>query len=283
MKLKKLISGLLAGILLFGVCAPGLHSAAENAQSNEMPECLAYGFADSGGVKIEYGIYGNLNAEPLLLLPPNGGDMHSFDGNILPEMAKHFKVITVSPRGCGKSGRGTGKLTFEVMSADLVNLLDALKTEKTNIFGFSDGGNLGIVFTLEHQDRVSKLVIMGANINTFGTKTFDQIGIEIMYRYLCGKAFFTKDPSVALERDIEGMMVGQPKLRFRDLAAIQIPVLNIFGEHDMIWRWHSRMITKSISGAQELMIIGGGHSTCFSQTDTVINPALLAFYGVAAE
>jgi hypothetical protein len=28
------------------------------------------------------------------------------------------------------------------------------------------------------------------------------------------------------------------------------------------------------------MVIGGGHSSCFDQTDTVINPALLDFYGV---
>ena len=32
--------------------------------------------------------------------------------------------------------------------------------------------------------------------------------------------------------------------------------------------------------AKELMVIGGGHSTCFEQTDTVIMPALLEFYGI---
>jgi pimeloyl-ACP methyl ester carboxylesterase len=171
-------------------------------------------------------------------------------------------------------------LTFDVESADLVALLDSLHIAKTKVFGFSDGANLAIVFTLQHQDRVSELVAMGANINTFGTKTFTQIGIELEYRYLCIQAFFTKDKSIALRRDIEGMMVGQPNLRFRDLAAIKIPVLNIFGEHDMFKRWHSKMITRSIPGAQELMVIGGGHSSCFDQTDTVINPALLKFFGV---
>ncbi|MBQ2812996.1 MAG: alpha/beta hydrolase, partial [Clostridia bacterium] len=67
---------------------------------------------------------------------------------------------------------------------------------------------------------------------------------------------------------------------FDDLATIKVPVLNIYGEHDMIQRWHSRKITASIDGAEELMIIGGGHSTCFEYTDTVIMPALLEFYGV---
>lgn len=280
MRFRKVISVLMAGILMTGALSTGVEAYAEKANSNEKPELMEYGFVDSKGVKIEYGIYGDLNGDPLLLLPPNGGDMHSFDGNVLPEMAKHFKVITVSPRGCGNSERGTGRLTFEVMSDDLVVLLDSLKIQKTKIFGFSDGANLGIVFTLAHPERVSYLAIMGANINTFGVKTFNQLGTEVEFRYLCVKAFITKDKKVALQRDICGMMVGQPNLRFKDLAAIKIPVLNMYGEFDMFKRWHSKMITKSIKGAQELMIKGGGHSTCFQQTDTVINPALLKFFGV---
>jgi pimeloyl-ACP methyl ester carboxylesterase len=263
-----------------GVCGAGVAADVGDVKKNELPELLDYGFINSDGVQIEYGIYGDMQGDPLLLLPPNGGDMHSFDGNVLQEMAKHFKVITVSPRGCGNSERGTGKLTFEVMRADLVVLLDSLKVEKTKIFGFSDGGNLGIIFTLEHQERVSQLAAMGANINTFGVKTFDQLGTEKEYRHLFVKAFITKDKSDAMKRDIVGMMVGQPKLKFKDLSAIKIPVFNIFGEHDLFKRWHSQKITTSILGAQELMIIGGGHSSCFDQTETVINPALLNFFGL---
>lgn len=252
------------------------------ASDSEMPEMIEYGFVDCGDIEMEYGIYGLENGEPLLLLPPNGGDMHCFDGSILPEMAKHFKVITVSPRGTGKSGWVDGTMNFETMAKDLVKLLDYLKIEKTKIFGFSDGGNLGFVFTLAHQDRVESLVVMGSNINTWGTNTFDQIQITYQYIVLCVEAWIKGDDETKIRRDIKGMMVGQPSLTFKDIAEIKVPVLNIFGEHDMIQRWHSKKITKSIEGAEELMVVGGGHSTCFDYTDTVINPALLEFYGVAA-
>lgn len=251
------------------------------ADDNAAPEMIEYGFVDCGDVKIEYGIYGSLDKEPLLLLPPNGGDMHCFDDSILPEMSKHFKVITVSPRGTGNSGWAEGTMNFETMAEDLVKLLDYLKIEKTDIFGFSDGGNLGVVFTLAHQDRVKSLVIMGSNINTLGTNTFDQIQITYQYIVLCVEAWIKGDEETKIRRDIKGMMVGQPSLTFEDISAIKVPVLNIYGEHDMIQRWHSKMITKSIEGAQEIMIVGGGHSTCFDYTDTVINPALLEFYGVS--
>ena len=248
--------------------------------SGEMPELTEYGFVNCNGADIEYGIYGSKENEPLLLLPPNGGDMHSFDGSILPEMAKHFMVITVSPRGTGNSDWIEGTMNFETMSDDLVIILDYLGIDKTNIFGFSDGGNLGIVFTLRNQERVKSLAFMGSNINTWGTNTFDQIQITYQYIVLCVEAWLYGDEETKIRRDIKGMMVGQPSLTFEDISAIKVPVLNIYGEHDMIQRWHSKKITRSIDGAQELMIVGGGHSTCFDYTDTVINTALLEFYGV---
>ena len=274
--MKKIIS-VVSLVLVFAIAFGSMTicSAVDSA-----PELKVYEVVNLDGVNIEYGIYGDLDAEPLLLLPPNGGDMHSFDGSILPEMAKHFKVICVSPRATGKSDWVEGGMTFEAMADDLANLLDYLNIEKTRIFGFSDGGNLGVVFTLAHQERVESLVIMGSNINTWGTNTFDQIQITYQYIILCIEAWLYDDIEYARRRDIKGMMVGQPSLTFEDISAIKVPVFNIYGEHDMIQRWHSKKITRSIEGAQELMIIGGGHSTCFDQTETVINPALLKFYGV---
>lgn len=273
--MKKLLSVVLCVAILL-CCVPATYAQT----AVEMPELTEYGFVENDDVKIEYGIYGDLNAEPLLLLPPNGGDMHCFDDSILPEMSKHFKVITVSPRYTGNSDMGDDGLTFEIMSDDLIVLLDTLGVEKTRIFGFSDGGNLGMVFTVAHPERVESLVIMGSNINPLGTKVFDQISIIFEYAVLAVKAFFTGDPADIVERDIQGLMVFHPNLTFKDLQSIEVPVLNIYGEHDMIKRIHSKRITKNIPDAQELMIEDGGHSTCFEYTDTIINPALLEFYGV---
>ncbi len=247
------------------------------------PEQREYGFIDCNGVNIEYAVYGDTAKEPLVLLPPNGGDMHSFDGNILTEMSKHFMVITVSPRGTGKSDRGEGELSFEIMSNDLLCILDFLELKQVNIFGFSDGGNLGFVFTVNNPERVKALAVMGSNINTCGTKTFTQIGIIFEYIGLYIKALFTKDEADILKRDIQGLMVFHPNLTFEDIEAIKVPVLNIYGENDMIKRSHSKKITQSIENCEEIMIIGGGHSSCFDYTDTVINPALLEFFDIKAE
>ncbi len=272
--MRKIISFVLTAAIIIGCTGVvGVNAAG-------VPEMREYGMIDCGEANIEYGIYGAENGEALLLLPPNGGDMHALDDSVLPGLAEHFKVIAISPRGTGKSDWVEGGMTFDAMAEDIVKILDFLNIEKTHIFGFSDGGNLGFVFTVKHQDRVNSLVAMGSNINTFGTNTWDQIGIVFEWIFLCIKAWITGDTEVARERDIQGMMVGQPNLTFDDIATIKVPVLNIYGEHDMIKRWHSEKITNSIEGAQGLMVVGGGHSTCFEYTDTVIMPALLEFYGI---
>ncbi|HBL41447.1 MAG TPA: hypothetical protein DDY98_07775 [Ruminococcaceae bacterium] len=269
---------ILSVFLLVALCLSGSVFSAAAVTGNAAPAPLEIGFSDCNGVKIEYAIYGNRANEPLVLLPSNGNSMHEFDGNVLSGLSEHYMVITVSPRGSGRSDRGEGRLTFEVMCDDLLCLLDNLHIERTRIFGFSDGGNLGIVFTCRYPERVSRLAIMGANINTRGTKTIDQIGIVVKYWFLCLKAMITDSYDAQLERDIQGMMVGQPNLTFDDLAKINIPVLNIYGEHDMIKRSHSKQITKSIPNAEELMVIGGAHSSCFDFTDTVLLPKLLEFF-----
>ena len=272
--IKKLVSLLICIATLSSLVFPVY--AAERPQT---PKADESGFVYVNGINMEYAVYGAENEQVMLLLPPNGNSMHSFDGTVLPYLAQSYKVITVSPRGCGNSERGDGKLTFDIMASDINEMLEQMNIESVYIFGFSDGGNLGLVFTLTYPEKVEKLAIMGANINPFGTKPSSQIGIVFEYIFLRIKYFFTKDPAVALDADIEGMMVYQPTMKFKDLEKINIPVLNIFGQSDMMLRTHSKRITKHIPDCREIMVKGGGHSSCFDYTDEVIAPALMEFFG----
>lgn len=277
--MKKSVSLLLVFAILVTSFAMFTFQASAEEYAIQMPEIKEHGFITArDGAKIEYGIYGNLTKDVLIMLPCNGNDMHNFDGTLLPELSEHFKVITVSPRGTGQSERGEGELTFDVEADDLLCLLDELEIEKAHFYGFSDGGNLALVFASKHTDRVLSLIPMGANINDRGTKFTNQIGIVFEYWILCIKAHFTDDPAVKLKRDIQGMMVGQPTLKFKDLEKINAPTLNIYGQSDMMYRSHSKKITNSIPGARELMVKGGGHSSCFDYTHEILLPAILGFY-----
>ena len=62
------------------------------------------GYADSGGVRIGYEVFGQ-GEETLLLLPPWSIVHSRFWKAQVPYLARHFRVITYDPRGNGRSDR----------------------------------------------------------------------------------------------------------------------------------------------------------------------------------
>jgi len=81
--MKKIISLLLALVLMVPFFA--ISSNAEE-YAREMPEMKEHGFITArDGAKIEYAIYGDLSAEPLVMLPCNGNDMHNLTEHFFPK------------------------------------------------------------------------------------------------------------------------------------------------------------------------------------------------------
>jgi 3-oxoadipate enol-lactonase len=78
-------------------------------------------------------------------------------------LARHFDVITPDTRGSGES-----ELPALAWSptADVLALMDELRLRQApHLIGCSIGGRTAIDFTLEHPDRVSKLVLVGAGVS----------------------------------------------------------------------------------------------------------------------
>lgn len=239
---------------------------------------IDYGFFKNDGLDFEYHISGNPEGEELVMLNGNGGDYRCFEGDLYIPLSKDYKIIRFSTRGTGKTPLGDKKLTFDIFCDDLKALLDYLGVKSANVCGFSDGGNLGMCFAVKYPSYVKRLAVFGSNLNTRGTKTLDQLGIIKDHRIFAIKAALTKDPEWIRRREIEGMMVGQPKLNYKKLSAIKVPFLNVFGEFDMIKRSHSRKITKAVKGAEEVIVLNGGHSTAFRKTDFLILPVVEKFF-----
>jgi len=62
----------------------------------------------------------------------------------------------------GKSERGYGALTFNDFSDQLNNLLSHLRIDKINLVGFSIGALIAQHFTLQHTNKINKLVLIGS-------------------------------------------------------------------------------------------------------------------------
>ena len=104
---------------------------------------------------------------PLVMLHGNGEDMSVFSAQV-PEFSREFMVISIDSRGHGKSTAGGGKLSLYDMARDVVAVMDDAKIKKAHILGFSDGGNIGLIMAVKYPERVSSLVLTGANADPSG-------------------------------------------------------------------------------------------------------------------
>ena len=209
---------------------------------------------------------------PLILLHGNGEDVSYFVHQMEP-FAKHFRVIAIDTRGHGQTPRGNAPFTIRQFSEDLLAFMDQHSIEKAHILGFSDGGNIAMVFAMAHPERVEKLILNGANLYASGVKRCAQIPIEIGYRI--AKIFAEKKPEVKKNAELLGLMVNDPNVKPEELAQIQCPTLVIAGSKDMIKEEHTRLIAQSIPGAQ-LVIIPGNHFVANKNPDA-FNEAVLRF------
>lgn len=209
---------------------------------------------------------------PLILLHGNGEDVSYFEHQMEP-FSEHFRVIAIDTRGHGKTPRGEAPFTIRQFADDLLSFMDAHGIEKAHILGFSDGGNIAMVFAMKYPERVERLILDGANLNTGGVKWSIQIQIEFGYRM--AKLFARKDPDARKKAELLGLMVNDPNVPQEELARIQAPTLVIAGTEDMIKESHTRLIARSIPGA-ELVILPGDHFVANKHPEA-FNQAVLSF------
>lgn len=209
---------------------------------------------------------------PLILLHGNGENCDYFRGQI-DVFAAYYRVYALDTRGHGKTPRGDEPFTIRQFSDDLLNFMDNHNIEKAHLLGFSDGGNIAMVFAIRHPDRVNKLILNGANLNPAGVKRSTQIPIEIGYRI--ARRFYDKNDSARLNAEMLGLMVNDPNITMEELKTIKSKTLVIAGTRDMIRESHTRLIAENIPNSQ-LVFINGNHFIANKKPEE-FNRAVLAF------
>lgn len=192
---------------------------------------------------------------PLVLLHGNG-ESHAYFRHQMAAFSARYHVYAPDTRGHGQTPRGEAPFTIRQFALDLLAFLDARQIEKTHLLGFSDGGNIALMFALEHPERVDKLVLNGANLDAGGVKRRVQLPIELGYRL--ARRFAAKSAGARQSAELLGLMVNDPNIPAAALAAVTAPTLVIAGTRDMIRAGHTKLIAQSIPGAQ-LAFVRGNH------------------------
>lgn len=201
--------------------------------------------------------------QPLVLLHGNGEDGSYFEAQIAC-FSSRYHVIAVDTRGHGQTPRGDAPFTLEQFAEDLKAFLDQRGLLDIFLLGFSDGGNIALLFALKYPEYIKKLILNGANLTPAGVKKNVQLPICIGYGLVSLLSLF--DKKAAAKRELLGLMVTQPHIPADSLRSLPMPTLVIAGTKDMIAADHTRLIAASIPGSR-LCLIEGGHFIAAKQPE----------------
>ncbi|MBM6613322.1 alpha/beta hydrolase [Desemzia sp. RIT804] len=210
---------------------------------------------------------------PLLLLHGNGESSSIFQYH-MAFFSQYYTVIALDTRGHGYSDRGTTKLNFEQFAQDVRLVLDYLHIERTNIIGFSDGGNTALLFAEYYPKRVHALIVVGANIKAEGMKSWELQKVKWMFNFL--QYIEMIYPTIQLKKEIVDLMFHQINNTLFDLKNIQAPTLIMAGENDVIKQSHTELIARQINDHQLRIMPKADHFFMLKQPD-IFNSVALSF------
>lgn len=197
---------------------------------------------------------------PLILLHGNGEDSAHFKHQI-EYFSKEYHVIAIDTRGHGESPRGTAPFTFQQFADDLKAFMDEHGLFRAHILGFSDGADTALLFALQNNERVDRLVLNGTNLYPDGMEPELRERIEAKL----AQAAQAKDDGDEAKARYErlNLMATEPAIDPKSLATMDRPALVIVGTNDVIEADHTQLIYRSLPNA-ELAIIPGDHFIAYN-------------------
>ena len=136
-----------------------------SSDSTRAREPDATGFIERDGVRVYWERYGD--GAPTLLLMPTWSLFHSRHWKMqIPYLARHIRVVTFDGRGNGRSDRPTDADAYADTEyvADAIAVLDVTGTDRAVVAGLSMGAGYALRLAVEHPDRVSGAIFIGASI-----------------------------------------------------------------------------------------------------------------------
>ncbi len=250
------------------------------------------------GTRIHYEIEGRDDGPPLVFSNSLGTNLHMWDAQAKEAIGLGFRVIRYDQRGHGKSDVPKGDYTLARLADDVIDLLDALKIERTAFCGLSMGGMTAIRLAKSHPQRFSRLAL--CNTATFmpprdmwatRIKTVNEGGMAAISESIVERWFTPEfraaDPAEVdriraqiLSTPADGYVGCCTAIRDMDerdfLGTIELSVLVVIGAHDPATTPEAgKFIVAHIPGAQTA-VLDSAHLSNIERCDD-FNRVVLGF------
>ena len=237
-----------------------------------------------GDIEIYYEVHG-AGPRTLVMIRGLGSNLLSWYEQI-DVFSRHYKCVVFDNRGAGRTDKPDAPYSIKGMADDTAGLMDALGIKRAALLGISMGGMIAQEFALNHQEKLSCLIL---GCTHFGGSGVAQSSPEIVAAVVAGtnvtpeqqrlqlQAVFCDDtidnrpevveksnrirsqyaiPPFAFARQVQAIGAFSASER---LGQIRVPTMVMTGRDDrLVAPQNSKMIADRIPGAK-LVEIPGGH------------------------
>jgi pimeloyl-ACP methyl ester carboxylesterase len=232
---------------------------------------------DSDGVRLHYEVHGPERGTSIVVVHGFASDYRlNWVGTRWQETltSNGFRVLGLDCRGHGHSDKPHDEAAYavEVMTGDVVRLLDHLDVQSAAYLGYSMGARIGLEVVLDAPDRITRAVLGGigaagaidradeiAHAFRIGEPTDDPVA-RTFYRFASARP---DNDLVALAACIKGL---RPERRPDRLARIETPVLIVVGADDDIARGAPELV-EEIPSARLVTVGGRDHMSAVPARD----------------
>jgi pimeloyl-ACP methyl ester carboxylesterase len=238
------------GVSLMAIAAcspPSEPSQSQGAVDVQDLKPTSTGHAEAAeGLRVYYEIYGQ--GEPIVALHGGLMDIKSMAQIIGPLSAKR-QVIAIDLEGHGHTALRETPMSHERNGDDVAAVLRHLKIAKADVAGYSHGGDAAIRMAIQHPEMVRNLIVISTAAERDGwypevlkgMEGVSAAGAEQMKPtplYKNYAAVAPKPEQFPLLLDRMGELMKKDYDWRTEIAALKMPVLLLFADHDAVSMRH---------------------------------------------
>jgi len=238
----------------------------------------------------------------LLMIAGQASSMGDWPLSTLETLARSHRVTIYDNRDLGDSSDTTSQFQLTDLADDAHQLITTLGLKRPAVFGWSTGGEIGLLLAVRHPAALSKLAITGATpggrhsalppsevIALFADPNPDPIKqLDVLFspaggaaqrKYLAGYAQVQHSPpapdATAKYDAAEKQYWSAPE---PDLRAIRVPVLVMNGQADYaVPPGNAKYIARRIGRRAQLVLDRGGRHAWFAEHSTRFDALMRRF------
>ncbi|MEY2420811.1 MAG: hypothetical protein QOI95_878 [Acidimicrobiaceae bacterium] len=240
-------------------------------------------YVELGGVKTWYEVVGE--GDPLVLLHGGMSDSTAW-GMQVPAFGEAYQVFSPDRRAHGKTPDVQGPLTYDAMAADTVAFLETVVGGPAHLVGWSDGGIVALLVSLQRPDLLRRQVVIGANFHHDGLLDAFHLGDDPNADHVAlFKGMYEAnaiDPAnwPTFFRKSERMWREEPTMTIDDIRRIAAPTLVMVGDDDAIEYDHTTALFEALPAGQLAVVPGTSHVLNLEKP-ALVNQLVLEFLAEA--